>query len=200
MVRKLMLGLCLAAATFAFPSTAVAKGNRPQTAPAQATGSVDATEQGSNFVFTPDTITVSQGGTVTFKNTGQAPHTATANDGSWDSSNLNPGDSFTTPPLTTVGTVQYKCTYHANLGMVGTINVVAASGKGGPPAVTATVSPTPSPSPSFYGSGLPSPQAAPTPPPSQKYFPKIGGALLVLLVLGLGLGYVKLKGKLNDKG
>ncbi|HEU5003608.1 MAG TPA: plastocyanin/azurin family copper-binding protein [Actinomycetota bacterium] len=199
MVRKLMLGLCLAAATFAVPSTALAKGQGSKTAPAQAAAAntVDATEQGSNLVFTPDTITVTQGGTVTFKDTGQAAHTATADNGSFDSGNLNAGDSYTTPPLTTVGTISYKCTYHASLGMVGTINVVAGGPGAKVPTVTASVSPTPSPS--FFGSGLPSPQTAPTPPPSQKYFPKVGGALLVLLVLGLGLGYVKLKNKLNDK-
>lgn len=199
MVRKLMLGLCLAAATFVVPGIALAKGQGPKTAPAQAaSNTVDATEQGSNLVFMPSTITVQQGQTVTFMNTGQADHTATADDGSWDSSNLSPGASFTTPPLNTVGTVSYKCTYHAALGMVGTITVVAGGGAKAPTGPT--TAPSPSPSPSFYGNGLPSPQAAPTPPPSQKYFPKVGGALLVLLVLGLGLGYVKLKGKLNDKG
>jgi plastocyanin len=209
MVRKMVLGMYLLIVVFAFPSTAIA--NDTEHAPAQAAANtVEATETGggASFVFVPATITIKTGDKVTFKNTGKAPHTATADDGSWDSKNLNPGDSFTSPAFTQPGTVTYKCTYHASLGMVGKIIVTgAATGPAatGPAATTSTASASPSaaasPSPTLTGAaqfGI-SPSPTPTAPPSQKYFPKIAGAVVVLALLGIVLGYVKTARKLADK-
>jgi plastocyanin len=48
------------------------------------------------------------------------PHTATASDGSFDSGNLNPGQSFSFT-FATPGSFPYVCQYHA--GMQGTIVV-----------------------------------------------------------------------------
>jgi len=210
MFRKLMLGMYLASLVFLFPSTALAKalpahapGRAPRRPPAQASANtVQATETGggANFVFDPATVTIKTGDTVTFKNTGKVPHTATADDGSWDSKNLNAGDSFTTPAFTQPGTVTYKCTYHASLGMTGKIVVTGAAT--GPAAGTSpSASASASPSPTLTGSaqfGI-SPSPTPTAPPSQKYFPKIAGAVVVLALLGIVLGYVKTARKLADK-
>ena len=92
MFRKLMLGMYLASLVFLFPSTALAKAlpahapsRAPRRPPAQASANtVQATETGggANFVFVPDTITIKTGDTVTFKNAGKVPHTATADAGS----------------------------------------------------------------------------------------------------------------------
>ena len=206
MFRKLMLGMYLASMVLLFPSTALAKATpaqSPRRAPSQASANtVQATETGggANFVFVPDTITIKTGDTVTFKNAGKVPHTATADGGSWDSHNLNAGDSFTTPAFTQPGTVTYKCTYHASLGMTGKIIVTgAATG----PAAAGSPSPSASasPSPTLTGAaqfGI-SPSPTPTAPPSQKYFPKIAGAVVVLALLGIVLGYVKTARKLADK-
>jgi len=196
MYRKLLLGMYVTVAILSLPSTVIAK-----SAPAQAPGpTVDATEDGSNFVFKPNQTTVQVGQSVTFKNTGQVPHTATADDGSWDSGNLDAGKSFTTPKFTGAGTVTYKCTYHALQGMTGTI--VVQGGPGGAAPAPASPSPSASPSASAGGeaAGLPSPSPTPTAPPSEKYFPKIAGALLALVVLGVALGYMKTAKKLADKG
>ena len=73
-------------------------------------------------------MTVNVGDTVTWHNSGQAPHTATANDGSFDTGTVNSGGSashtFNSP-----GTFSYICTIHPN--MKGTVRVLSASGSGG---------------------------------------------------------------------
>ena len=62
-----------------------------------------------NFAFTPQTLTVRAGTTVTFTNTDGAVHTATASDKSFDSGRLEQGGSFKariTKPVT------YYCSIH----------------------------------------------------------------------------------------
>ena|SRR5215211_2862602 len=46
------------------------------------------------FAFNPPNATVAPGTTVTWVNDDQAPHTATANDGAFDSGTLQPGQSY----------------------------------------------------------------------------------------------------------
>jgi plastocyanin len=58
--------------------------------------------------------------TVAWTNDDSAPHTVTADDGSFSSGNLNPGDSYTYT-FTTPGTYAYHCNYHS--WMKGTIIV-----------------------------------------------------------------------------
>lgn len=222
MVRKLMLGLCLAAVAL-IPSTAFAssipaagapRALPAQTAPAPCPSSVSTTapnvvaasDSGASNFFAPKSITIPVGQSIIFDNTGQSAHTATADAGSgtWDSGPLLPGQCWTTPVFTTPGTYTYHCTYHQSLGMVGSITV--GTGGAGPagaasPSPAASASPAASPSPTGPPlSGLPTPQPPPTAPPSQKYFPKIGGALVVLLVISVLVGYYKTTRKLADKG
>ena len=78
-------------------------------------------------VFLPDTITVNVGDTVVFDNTGDLPHTAEASDGSWDSGNLDPGQTFSVT-FEEPGTVDYICAYHEVVGMLGTIEVAGSAG------------------------------------------------------------------------
>jgi plastocyanin len=201
-----MVGMHLAAMVFLVPTGALAKvvpAHAPGRAPAQAAGNtVEATEQGANYVFVPDTVTVKTGDTVTFKNTGKIPHTATADDGSFDFTPLNAGDSKTTPPFTKPGTFGYKCTYHATLGMIGKVIVTgAATGPAAAGSPSAAASASASPTPKLTGAaqfGI-SPSPAPTAPPSEKYFPKIAGAVVVLALIAIALGYVKTARKLADK-
>ena len=47
-----------------------------------------------DFAFDPAAVEVPVGATVTWTNTGAAPHTATASDGTFDSGELAPGASF----------------------------------------------------------------------------------------------------------
>jgi glycosidase/plastocyanin len=77
----------------------------------------------TNFAFTPDNITIQVGESVTWANQGNA-HTVTSTQApvSFDSGNLNNGQSFTFT-FTTAGTYDYVCTYHSS--MTGTIEVEA---------------------------------------------------------------------------
>lgn len=82
---------------------------------------------GDNY-FSPQTVTIDVGDTVTWKNTGQAVHTATADNGSFDTGQIQPGQSRS-ETFTTAGDVPYICTLHANQS--GTVKVRAASSGGG---------------------------------------------------------------------
>jgi plastocyanin len=79
--------------------------------------------------FTPKQVEVHQGATVTWTNTGQAPHTVTAQDKGWTSDMLKNGDSYS-HTFGSVGTFTYICTFHPN--MVGTVVVTDSSGAAPP--------------------------------------------------------------------
>ncbi len=70
--------------------------------------------------FTPSSLTVSVGDTVTWTNKHTMTHTATADNGTFDSGNLAPGETFSFT-FDTAGTYTYKCNIH--LSMTGTIIV-----------------------------------------------------------------------------
>ena len=89
-----------------------------------------------DFFFSPANMTVAPGTTVTWVNNGQAPHTSTADDGTWDSGTLQPGKSFSFT-FNQAGTYTYHCTIHPN--MTGTITVGAG---GGGASASPTASPT----------------------------------------------------------
>jgi plastocyanin len=104
----------------------------------------------SDFQFTPSTITVHVGDTITWTNNGPSAHTATARGGSFDSGTLHKGQSashtFTQP-----GTFAYYCRIHPF--MHGTVVVLAArapstpsnnpaSGAGGSTGSSRTARPT----------------------------------------------------------
>jgi plastocyanin len=63
------------------------------------------------FAFGPDTLNVKQGSSVTFTNDDSAPHTATADDKSFDTGDLNQGDSKTVS-FSAPGTIAYTCAIH----------------------------------------------------------------------------------------
>lgn len=77
--------------------------------------------------FSPATVTVTVGGTVTWTNTGDNPHTTTGP--TWDSGIMSPGDTFT-ETFNTEGTFDYVCEIHVAQGMVGTVIVQAGDGNG----------------------------------------------------------------------
>jgi hypothetical protein len=81
----------------------------------------------ADFFFSPGSVTVAVGDTVTWHNSGQAPHTATADNGSFDTGTVNAGGSAS-HRFTTAGTFTYTCTIHPN--MHGTVRVLSASGGG----------------------------------------------------------------------
>jgi plastocyanin len=61
--------------------------------------------------FSPPSVTVDAGDTVTFVNDDDDAHTATADDGSWDSEGLNQGQKWS-HTFAKAGRVTYHCTVH----------------------------------------------------------------------------------------
>lgn len=99
----------------------VAAGAQPaQAAPAPAATPVLVTIQ--NFAFSPATVDIPVGGSVTWKNLDTASHTATDSNSAFDSKNLDQGMTFTFT-FTKAGTYNYICSYHPY--MKGTIVVGA---------------------------------------------------------------------------
>lgn len=103
----------------------------PATGPPGAGGArkaASATVTMGDLFFSPASVTIAVGDTVTWHNTGQAPHNATGDGGSFSTPTLNNGQSashtFSSP-----GTFSYICTIHPQ--MKGTIRVVSSSGSGG---------------------------------------------------------------------
>jgi plastocyanin len=73
--------------------------------------------------FSPPTITINVGDTVTWMNTDSIPHTTTSSTGLWDSGSMAPGASFS-HTFTQAGTFSYVCTFH---GFAGSVIVKAAT-------------------------------------------------------------------------
>jgi plastocyanin len=78
-----------------------------------------------NTTFTPAQLTVKVGTTVVWTSEDNAPHTVSADDGSFDSGNMKKGDTFEFT-FTKAGNYPYYCAYHGTPGgggMAGTIVV-----------------------------------------------------------------------------
>jgi plastocyanin len=67
-----------------------------------------------DFAFEPGTVSVPAGTTVTWTNTGSRPHTVTADDGSFDSGRLDPGEQFS-QTFDQPGTFTYHCGFHPEM-------------------------------------------------------------------------------------
>ena len=78
----------------------------------------------SGSAFSPATVTVVVGDTVTWTNRDQISHTATADGGAFDTGALGNGESGTVT-FATAGSFPYHCTIHPT--MTGTIVVEAAA-------------------------------------------------------------------------
>lgn len=65
----------------------------------------------ANFTFSPATITVKKGTTVTWTNQDTAPHTVTGTNGGPSSGNLSQGQTYSFT-FNTVGTFNYFCAIH----------------------------------------------------------------------------------------
>lgn len=98
--------------------------------------------------YSPAIITVDVGTKVHFKNTSELPHTATADDGSFDTGMIDPGASASIV-LKKAGQIVFHCQFHGaagGVGQSGTIMVTAAAVEA-PPSATpeAAVGATPRP-------------------------------------------------------
>jgi LPXTG-motif cell wall-anchored protein len=126
----------------------------------------------SDFKFSPGTVTVNVGDTVTWSNSGPTGHSATANDGSFDTGILQKGSSGS-HTFSQAGSFSYICTPHPF--MKGTVVVqAAASGDTGETGDTSSDT-TATDTPADTGPALPSTGM------------DVGGlALLGLMTLALG--------------
>ena len=86
------------------------------------------------FAFSPATITVAVGDTITWTNNDPQTHTATADDASWNSGNIAGGGGTKAVTFTTAGTFPYHCAIHSS--MTGTVTVTAAAPAPGAGATT----------------------------------------------------------------
>jgi plastocyanin len=87
----------------------------------------------AGFAFSPQSITVTVGDTVTWTNSDSAAHTATADDNSFDTGSIANGGSDSVT-FSTAGTFAYHCSIHSS--MTGTVVVEEAAGGGAAPAPT----------------------------------------------------------------
>jgi LPXTG-motif cell wall-anchored protein len=104
----------------------------------------------SDFKFTPTTVTVTAGDSVTWTNSGPSGHSATADDGSFDTGVLQKGASGS-HTFTRAGTYTFHCTPHPF--MTGKVVVVAASSGGGSGGGSSSASGSASGSGSSAGAG-----------------------------------------------
>ncbi len=89
-------------------------------APTQAAGDSANAVVMKNFAFSPATITVNTGTTVTWTNDDGATHTVVSDSGAFASEPLGPGSSFRFT-FNTAGTYTYHCSIHTS--MKGTVVV-----------------------------------------------------------------------------
>jgi plastocyanin len=107
-----------------------------------ATTAVKMTESSERYHFTPPSVTVGVGATVTWQNTTDATHTVTSDSGTeLDSGSVTDGKTFS-HTFSTAGTFSYHCSIHPY--MTGTVTVLAA---GSTPPATDTLTATPASTP-----------------------------------------------------
>jgi plastocyanin len=127
MRRVMLLAVLSAIALLMFVPTVGAQDAGVESVPVQNEWSVNI---GDNF-FDPPDAAIEPGSTITWTNNGALPHTVTADDGSFDSGVLNPGDSYTVA-FDGQGTVTYYCAIHPE--MRGSVTLGGSGGGGGVPA------------------------------------------------------------------
>lgn len=66
---------------------------------------------GYSYCFTPASVTVDAGGTVAWSSSSSAPHTVSADDGSFNSGSISAGGTYR-HTFTTPGTYTYHCSIH----------------------------------------------------------------------------------------
>ena len=133
-----------------------------------------------DLFFSPASVTVAVGDTVTWSNTGQAPHNATADDGSFKTPDLSHGESAS-HTFTSAGTFSYICTIHPQ--MKGAVRVLAASSGGGGSSGGGSAESSSSGSSNSEASAVASPDAA----GDANTLPMTGMAAGALALVGIAL-------------
>ena len=98
------------------PTAAAAETTTTEETPPQETDAIEI----SDFKFDPGTVAADAGAEISWTNGDQAPHTATADDSSFDTGTLDRGDDATVK-FDEPGTYSYYCRFHPF--MKGTVEV-----------------------------------------------------------------------------
>ena len=88
----------------------------------------------AGFSFSPNSVTINVGDTVTWDNSDVQHHTATADDGSFDTGPISSGTPKSVK-FSTAGTFAYHCSIHPTM----TATIVVKEAAGGTPPATDTV-------------------------------------------------------------
>lgn len=108
---------------YSAPSTSTAPSPAPAPTPggvASSVAIVTGAETLGNRAYSPDTLSVAAGSTVTWTNTDAIAHTSTSDGNAWNSQTILPGGKFSFT-FQNAGTYSYHCSIHP--GMVGTVVV-----------------------------------------------------------------------------
>jgi plastocyanin len=100
------------------------------------------------FAFSEGTVTVTEGDAVTWTNKDGASHTATADDGSFDTEGISSGTSKSIT-FDTAGTFPYHCKIHSDM----TAEVVVQAAAAASPSPASSQNPAPSSGGSGGGTG-----------------------------------------------
>jgi plastocyanin len=95
----------------------------PTVAAAQALSAISVQDD----LFDPAQVQTSSGATLTWSNAGTEQHTITADDASFDSGTINPGDTFAFT-FAAQGTYPYHCQIHGGPGGQGMAGTVVVGG------------------------------------------------------------------------
>jgi len=109
-----VLGGCSSSTPTTTPTTTPK--TTPKTTPGTTPSTSSTTTSGASvkiidFAFQPSTLTVSVGQEITWTNDGAVPHTVTADNGSFDSGQLQPGAQYK-HSFSAAGTYAYHCSVH----------------------------------------------------------------------------------------
>ncbi len=135
-----------------------------------------------DFAYAPGTITIKPGASVTWNNSGVAPHTITDKDGKYDSGFIKRGESYTRK-FETPGTYDYYCTLHPQ--MVGKVVVSGAQG--------ASAAPSPDP-----GAADPASGAADGDPTFKNVWMVVWGIVALVGVIALPTVLIATRGRPAD--
>lgn len=134
--------------------------------------------------FNPSSVTVTPGESITFSNAGESPHTATADNGTFNTGTVEPGASATVS-IDAPGTYRYFCRFHGaagGIGMSGTITVTGGAAEDpGDPAGEA-------PGDQAGGGVATTGGTPPDLPQTATPLPVLAGAGVVLMATGLWVG------------
>jgi hypothetical protein len=140
----------------------------------------------SDFKFTPASLTIHVGDTITWVNNGPSEHSATANNGSFNTGLLKKGASAS-HTFTTAGTFTYFCSVHPF--MHGTVVVLANAASTTPPSSTTTTT-TPSSTSTTPSSTSTTPQPTATTADTGSTLPDTGIDAIVVFGIGIGMACV----------